>query len=79
MRDNLNADVFALRARAAMLDGQEEAAGRELSKLKQIPCPACEGKRQFEVPGKDAGYINYRPCDLCEGTGKALGKLYTNY
>ena len=66
-------EVFEVRRRIATLEGQKAQADTELFQLREIPCPVCKGKGQFEEERGDTGVFIIN-CALCNNSGKASGK-----
>ena len=67
---------YEIQKRIAELEGQIAGANAELSKLKQVPCPDCDGKcGRNEIIDKGAAteMANWITCEPCNGTGKACG------
>ncbi len=66
--------VLEIRRRIALLEGQISAGSTELSKLKSIPCPACNGSGNLEKEGEGSdNSVYFEQCELCKGSGKAAG------
>lgn len=68
---DIREEVFKLRRRVAELEGVSSMAQIEMSKLKEIVCPNCNGKRQFSR--EENGTIFNDLCEVCDGTGYAAG------
>ncbi len=66
--------IFELRRRIATMTGQRAQAETELMELKNIPCPGCSGKGNFEEEQEEGAGSFYRECVLCGGSGKACGQ-----
>ena len=64
--------VFQLRQRIALLEGQVAGANAELVKLKDIPCPNCNGAGYFT---REENNLTYQEdCKVCGRSGKAAGQ-----
>jgi len=71
---NLQEQVFQLRQRIAVLEGQKAAAEAELRVLLNMPCPNCHGAGSLTQKSQDDKTVTYySTCNICNGTGKACG------
>jgi DnaJ-class molecular chaperone len=69
--------VFNVRQRIAELEGQVAGANAELVRLKELPCPNCNGRGSFsseETGVEGSTWIKIDNCEVCSGSGKAAGK-----
>lgn len=70
---SMQEQVFQLRERIALLEGQRAMAETGLRMLKEIACPNCNGAGYFQR--EENGTVYQDDCKVCQRSGKAAGKV----